>query len=999
MNRLRGRLWTELLVIVALTGLAFVVRTYRLESIPFGLYFDEAANGLDILEVINDHHYPIFFERNSGREPLFIYLQAISVALLGATPFALRLTAAVLGSLTISAIYWMVREAFADNDERSRWLAVWVALFVALSYWHINFSRLGFRVIMLPLVSALTFACFWRAWRHLESGRRFPWPALFLCGFFLGLSLYTYLASRFLPLVLLGVGIAGIVMHGRTALLRRRELVAMAVIALVALLVFAPLGLYFLQHPGSFLGHATDTSVFNPVYNKGNPLRALATSILETTKMFAIRGDPNPRHNPAQRPLLDPLLAAWLLLGLVLSIAKWRSLQRLWLVAWLGVFAIPVVFAIEGMPHSLRGLGMLPPMFMLIVLAMDDVRAAILSRWRGVSRSRLGRWTILLLPLPFLLLSGYTSLRDYYSAWQWEQDPNLIRAFEVDTVRMAGIVAQEGGPEDTWILPIAPVARDATDPYNFTLDFLAYPRKSGLVPSGTGSAPIALNRLATGRNYGSVAQWFRMVRPLKYDWLYHADPKHLIDFLLSKYGRKLAEHDDVEVPYTVYEFPVAPDYRVAPELEPVNAVFGDKVELTRAAFGRTTLNRAETPAATELRQLPSGHTAWAVLNWTPQQPIDNVLKVSLRLLDPDGHVAGQVDDLLVGDKYPFIRTWQIGEGASTYHILPTLPAVAPGTYELHALVYDDRTRQIYPAGPKTPSAPIGALEITRPISTPVVAPQNPPPTGTCPWAELCLLGFDLPTGDINPGDKLPLTLYWRAESKPEAEYLISLRLLDDTGQAVVTQRSGPANGRSPTTGWEMGDIVRDWHDLALPPTMPGGAYRLALGLSSDARNLGEVNLGRIDVSSRPRQFVAPAISQPLEKRFGEAIALRGVDLGTATIRGGEPLKLRLVWNALDQVRIPYTVFVHVLAADGQIVAQQDTVPDQGASPTSSWIKGEYVTDAYQISLRPDLPPGPYQLRIGLYDATTGSRLPVFDANGHPMGDHVLLEQTIQIVEQ
>ena len=110
-------------IIVLFTAFALAVRLYRLPEIPPDLFGDEAANGADILSILRGQH-PIFFERNNGREPLFIYLQAISVALLGAAPFALRLASAIIGAATIPAIYWLACKAFADSDVNAHWLAL-----------------------------------------------------------------------------------------------------------------------------------------------------------------------------------------------------------------------------------------------------------------------------------------------------------------------------------------------------------------------------------------------------------------------------------------------------------------------------------------------------------------------------------------------------------------------------------------------------------------------------------------------------------------------------------------------------------------------------------------------------------------------------------------------------------------------------------------------------------------------------------------------------------
>ena len=103
-----AREWIPILGIVTL---AAALRTFALGQIPPGLYHDEAFNGLDALRVL-EGQWPIYFAANHGREPLFIYLIAVTVGLLGRTPGALRLAAAVCGTLTIPATYLVARDWF-----------------------------------------------------------------------------------------------------------------------------------------------------------------------------------------------------------------------------------------------------------------------------------------------------------------------------------------------------------------------------------------------------------------------------------------------------------------------------------------------------------------------------------------------------------------------------------------------------------------------------------------------------------------------------------------------------------------------------------------------------------------------------------------------------------------------------------------------------------------------------------------------------------------------
>ncbi len=93
------------------------------------------------------------------------------------------------------------------------------------------------------------------------------------------------------------------------------------------------------------------------------------------------------------------------------------------------------------------------------------------------------------------------------------------------------------------------------------------------------------------------------------------------------------------------------------------------------------------------------------------------------------------------------------------------------------------------------------------------------------------------------------------------------------------------------------------------------------------------------------------------------------------------INVRLRWRALAAVGRDYTAFVQLLDRDGTLVAQHDGVPLAGYAPTSTWQPGRTVNDRHSVPLRSDLPPGEYQLVVGLYDPATGQRLPLTDGSG------------------
>ncbi len=990
-----NQLRLEILVVLVLVALAFFVRVYRLSEIPVGLHFDEAANGVDALDILQGH-FPVFFERNNGREPLFIYLQAISVALLGATPFALRVTAAVIGALTVGTTYWMTREAFARAAVSPQRLALWTALFLAFSYWHVTLSRNGYRAISLPLVATIAFALFWRAWRRVSDSRdSMPWATLILCGAFAGLTLYTYTSARFVPVLFAIVAVAALLQARTSQIALRRAASAFGVIALTATIALLPLGFYFLSDPVSFLSHAGETSFLNPEYNQGQPLETLIGSTLRTAGLLGVVADPNLRHNPAGRPAIDLLLAAWVVGGLALAIRRYWDLPYFFTAAWLVIFALPSMLTAEGIPHSLRAVGALPATCILAVLAMLVVgdrlrrRSKLLATW---------------LPLPFLLLSGISGLDAYFSAWDGRAE--LDEAYDVRFVQAADFFAQPVEEPGRWLLPFWPITAIPgylANPEQYIQVFLSNkPFSRAYVKLTEDDAAEQFRTTTAGQTYVHVAHWIES--PMDASGSYAlADWKGLADFVLVKHGaRKLTTFSDGSMTATTYQPPAQADYEIATTFAPVDASFGGQVALRQAAYGHTAVQPGEPAAAMEAKWLPSGHAAWAALHWEAQQPVaNNQLKVSLFLADDQGHLAGQVDEPLAGDLYLFETTWPPGQVGSSYHILKTLPGIPPGAYQLYAAVYDGQTLQRLPATrpgvPAASAALIGSIEVTRAISTPVVQPQVLLPADTYPQGALGLIGYELPATTFSPGDTIPLTLFWKAREQPDQDYIASVRLQRTDGQVVAETVEPPGGNRFPTSEWQSGDIVRDWHDIVIPPSTPAGAYQLVVSRDAVGAEPGGITLADIEVSGRPRRFTAPIVQYPVTATVGNAIAFLGYTMATDNARPGDTTTLTLHWQALAPMDKSYAVFAHILGPADQVVAQHDSAPGQGSLPTTNWLPGETLDDTHPITLPADLPPDTYRIAIGVYDPISGQRLSIVDASGQAQGDSLVLPQPLEIL--
>jgi len=168
-------------------------------------------------------------------------------------------------------------------------------------------------------------------------------------------------------------------------------------------------------------------------------------------------------------------------------------------------------------------------------------------------------------------------------------------------------------------------------------------------------------------------------------------------------------------------------------------------------------------------------------------------------------------------------------------------------------------------------------------------------------------------------------------------------------------------------------------------------------LSTTGKAVGpEISLGTLTLEGRRTIFTVPQIQTPMGARLGDSIAFLGYDLSPAVVSPGKSLYLTLYWQALGKMDVSYTVFTHLLDTKEQIRGQKDSVPGGGTLPTTSWMQGEIITDEYEIAVYPDAPPGEYVIEMGMYDASTGQRLPVF-SDDQVLEDDRLLLGVVQVV--
>ena len=249
---------------------------------------------------------------------------------------------------------------------------------------------------------------------------------------------------------------------------------------------------------------------------------------------------------------------------------------------------------------------------------------------------------------------------------------------------------------------------------------------------------------------------------------------------------------------------------------------------------------------------------------------------------------------------------------------------------------------------------------------------------------IALLGYDLEPAGLEAGQALEVTLYLSALRPLTDTYSMGLWLVSAI-PGDTTRLAGldtwPGDGTYPTLAWRPGEVVVDTYRLTIPEDVSRAqAWMVQLNVyrmgeswlpftlqGQEAGNRAILEWVRVGASEPPE---VPSVAQLEPAVFGDAIALRGAEIAPE----GQGLRVTLWWEALEPLDRDYTVFVHLVGEDGQLVSTGDSPPLEGGFPTRLWRPGDGVADEHVITLPSDLPSGVYTVQVGWYDPATGVRL-------------------------
>ncbi len=251
--------------------------------------------------------------------------------------------------------------------------------------------------------------------------------------------------------------------------------------------------------------------------------------------------------------------------------------------------------------------------------------------------------------------------------------------------------------------------------------------------------------------------------------------------------------------------------------------------------------------------------------------------------------------------------------------------------------------------------------------------------------QITLLGYNLsplPVGE-GPGVR-SLTLHWRADSAPDGNYLVRLRLLGPDGEtAWEAPPRLPAGGLNPTFAWSPGEIIPDFHFLSLPPTLPAGEYTLQVGLFPPFSQSGLPVAGGSEWQEIARLAIPPPAGQPAPPqaaaaRFPDAgLTLAGYDLPQSAAPGSQ-VTVTLYWRAS-------TVGGSPLAAPSPALELRPGPGGDGPPllraglPAGLWSPGEVQARSYTFTAPPTPGDLPLWLSVSPGAARCGWLRPATDA--------------------
>lgn len=421
--------YKEIIFLLIILAIATFFRLWQLDKIPPGLYPDVAIYGNDAFDTLKTKNFRVFYPENNGREGLWMWLLTFSFSVFGVSVLTIKITAAIIGILTIFGLYLLTKEIFYRfSAKESSVIALLSCFFLAISFWHTNFSRLGFRAILLPFILVFIFYFLFQGFRLKRI-----WNFI-LAGIFFGLGFYTYTSFRMAIFILPFIFIPYWFIFKKENLQKKFLLFTFCFLFFIFLIAL-PLGIYFLEHPQDFISRAAPVSVFSAQ----NPIKEFIKSLIFHLGMFNFYGDPNWRHNFSGSPMLLWPIGILFLIGIIFSLQEifrksnyqnknYHFLSTFYfLISIFFIMLLPGILTREGIPHALRTIGAIPPIYIFSGFGGWKI-------YKWLYQNTKYKKLLLTASILFLLITFVVEFDKYFN--KWGKNPEIKDAFSEGYVKM-----------------------------------------------------------------------------------------------------------------------------------------------------------------------------------------------------------------------------------------------------------------------------------------------------------------------------------------------------------------------------------------------------------------------------------------------------------------------------------------------------------------------------------------------------------------------------------
>ncbi len=492
----RVRAWElgTLLVVLAV-GAAF--RLHELRVLPYGVWFDEAENTLVARRILQEPGYrPVFIADASKMPALPFYVFAPFVKAFPDRALGVRVAMTAAGLLALVATWLLGRELFGSEA------GLLASGFLAVSRWHVGFSRFGVANVLTTVVAPLVLFLLLRSQR-----RRSPRGAV-LAGLTLGLGIQLYYSTIALPAIM------AVWFAGRWLARERRLLAAAGLLSLTlasAAFAYAPLWQFARQNPDQFSERFRSTVALHvgsygelarllvkPSPERFHAVEVLRESLARHARMFHYVGDGNGRHNLPQAPMLEASTGVLFGIGLILCLLNFRDPRALLLLLSFGAFLAAGVLSVDfEAPQAARTLGLLPFACLMAALPLARTWEAL-----GSSRAVALRPGLAALAIGFVAWAGVDSWRVFFHELPF--DGGAFASWSTQETKIADVIAAEGDGAALFVPPqmlgsptIRLIARSPrTDPFLSELDLPLETGGRRALVFVTGEDPGASERLA-----------------------------------------------------------------------------------------------------------------------------------------------------------------------------------------------------------------------------------------------------------------------------------------------------------------------------------------------------------------------------------------------------------------------------------------------------------------------------------------------------------------------